>query len=171
MRSWSTFAGLNLYPSLTKKLFPRIFRRGIINSRNVTALVGTPVLILSWYCIGTVSPRHPDRTTAILVLDLYVYKEATWFRRPIIIQYTTPLLSQQQLSHQIPLPCSNTHTTKQIRLAVLLAILAREIDEHIFQPIYIAPGDFRIRKVLADLAATDSEKESFCSGPSMRKLR
>ncbi|KAE8144678.1 hypothetical protein BDV25DRAFT_166266 [Aspergillus avenaceus] len=64
--------------------------------------------------------------------------------------------------HGIPLPCSNTVVAKQMRLAVILAILAREIDTHIFQPIYIAPMDDRFRKVLTDLAASDTEKESFC---------
>lgn len=45
---------------------------------------------------------------------------------------------------------------------MLLAILAREIDKYIFQPIYTTPADSHIRGALADLAATDSEKESFC---------
>lgn len=49
-----------------------------------------------------------------------------------------------------------------MRLAVILAILAREIDKHIFQPTYLAPVDSQFRKVLANQAALDSEKESFC---------
>ncbi|KAI3050741.1 hypothetical protein CBS147353_11627 [Aspergillus niger] len=65
-------------------------------------------------------------------------------------------------NHHIPLPCSNTPPAKQIRLAIILAILAREIDRYIFQPCYIIPEDARIRKILGDLAMTDSEKESFC---------
>ncbi|RDH26429.1 hypothetical protein BDQ94DRAFT_176391 [Aspergillus welwitschiae] len=65
-------------------------------------------------------------------------------------------------NYHIPLPCSNTPPAKQIRLAIILAILAREIDKYIFQPCYIIPEDARIRKILGDLAMTDSEKESFC---------
>jgi hypothetical protein len=49
-----------------------------------------------------------------------------------------------------------------MRLAVILAILARELDKHIFQPTYIIPGDTQIREALTTLAASDSEKESFC---------
>ncbi|KAB8221158.1 hypothetical protein BDV33DRAFT_230453 [Aspergillus novoparasiticus] len=67
--------------------------------------------------------------------------------------------------HQLPLPCSNTLAAKQMRLALILAILAREINTHIFLPIYIAPVDNKynqFRKVLANQASTDSEKESFC---------
>lgn len=48
-----------------------------------------------------------------------------------------------------------------MRLAIFLAILAREVDKHIFQPTYIVPEDAGIREVLANLAASDNEKESF----------
>jgi hypothetical protein len=48
-----------------------------------------------------------------------------------------------------------------MRLAILLAILAREIDREIFQPTYIIPEDAGIRGTLAKLAACDNEKESF----------
>ncbi|OOF97962.1 hypothetical protein ASPCADRAFT_128143 [Aspergillus carbonarius ITEM 5010] len=65
-------------------------------------------------------------------------------------------------THQIPIPCSNTQAAKQIRLAIILAVLAREIDRHIFQPCYITPEDTRIREILVELAVTNSEKESFC---------
>ncbi|PIG82396.1 hypothetical protein AARAC_007943 [Aspergillus arachidicola] len=67
--------------------------------------------------------------------------------------------------HQLPLPCSNTLAAKQMRLCLILAILAREINTHIFLPIYIAPVDNKynqFRKVLANQASIDSEKESFC---------
>lgn len=52
-----------------------------------------------------------------------------------------------------------------MRLALILAMLAREINTHIFLPIYIAPVDNQynqFRKVLANQASIDSEKESFC---------
>lgn len=65
---------------------------------------------------------------------------------------------------QIPLPCSNTSAAKQMRLAFILAVLAREIDKYIFQPTFIAPADEdnRLRRVLKNEAAINSEKESFC---------
>jgi hypothetical protein len=49
-----------------------------------------------------------------------------------------------------------------MRLAVILAILARELDKNIFQPTYIIPGGAQIREALTTLAASESEKESFC---------
>jgi hypothetical protein len=49
-----------------------------------------------------------------------------------------------------------------MRLAIFLAILAREVDKQIFQPTYIVSEDAGIREVLANLAASDNEKESFC---------
>ncbi|KAL4926588.1 uncharacterized protein BDV17DRAFT_293384 [Aspergillus undulatus] len=66
------------------------------------------------------------------------------------------------VEHHVPLPNSNSPAAKQMRLAVLLAILAREIDKQIFQPTYIVPEDAGIRDTLAGLAASDNEKESFC---------
>lgn len=64
--------------------------------------------------------------------------------------------------HQVPLPPSNSEEAKQMRLAVILAILAREIDKHIFQPTYILSEDSWIREVLANLALKNAKKESFC---------
>ncbi|KAE8139544.1 hypothetical protein BDV38DRAFT_280897 [Aspergillus pseudotamarii] len=76
-------------------------------------------------------------------------------------------LRQRELArtYQIPLPCSNTLAAKQMRLALILAILAREINKHIFLPAYIAPVDNEnnlFRKALNNEAALNSEKESFC---------
>ncbi|RAH74716.1 uncharacterized protein BO66DRAFT_397335 [Aspergillus aculeatinus CBS 121060] len=65
-------------------------------------------------------------------------------------------------NHQIPIPCSNTLPAQHIRLATILALLAREIDKYIFQPCYIIPEETHIRQVLFELAVTDSAKESFC---------
>ncbi|PIG89924.1 hypothetical protein AARAC_003551 [Aspergillus arachidicola] len=76
-------------------------------------------------------------------------------------------LRQRELvqEHQIPLPCSNTLAAKQMRLVIILAILAREINTHIFLPVYIARVDNQynpFRQVLTNEAGIDSEKESFC---------
>ncbi|RAH76684.1 hypothetical protein BO86DRAFT_393251 [Aspergillus japonicus CBS 114.51] len=65
-------------------------------------------------------------------------------------------------THRIPLPCSNSQAAKQVRSALVLAILAREIDQHVFQPVYTLPTDPHIRQTLIYLARTDFEKESFC---------
>ncbi|KAI9929493.1 hypothetical protein MW887_000966 [Aspergillus wentii] len=65
------------------------------------------------------------------------------------------------LEHHIPLPCSNTQAAKRMRLAMVLALLAREIDSHIFQPTQMVSGNPQIRKCLVDLAMVDAEKESF----------
>ncbi|KAL2803113.1 hypothetical protein BJX63DRAFT_425568 [Aspergillus granulosus] len=70
--------------------------------------------------------------------------------------------SNLAVEHHAPLPHSNSLAAKQMRLAIFLAILAREVDKQIFQPTYIMPEDAGIREVLANLAASDSEKESFC---------
>ncbi|KAI9376638.1 hypothetical protein BJX61DRAFT_256802 [Aspergillus egyptiacus] len=70
--------------------------------------------------------------------------------------------SNLAVEHHVPLPHSNSPAAKQMRLAIFLAILAREVDKHIFQPTYIIPEDAGIRDTLARLAASDNEKESFC---------
>ncbi|GIJ81687.1 hypothetical protein Asppvi_000187 [Aspergillus pseudoviridinutans] len=70
--------------------------------------------------------------------------------------------SDQALRHHIPLPLSNSKEAKQMRLAVILGILSREIDKYIFQPTYILPDDSQIREMLANLAISENEKESFC---------
>lgn len=49
-----------------------------------------------------------------------------------------------------------------MRLAITLAILSREICQHIFQPNYILPEDSKFHGILSHLAENDTEKESFC---------
>ncbi|OJJ45266.1 hypothetical protein ASPZODRAFT_133909 [Penicilliopsis zonata CBS 506.65] len=66
------------------------------------------------------------------------------------------------MQHHVPLPLSNSDAAKDMRLAVLLAILAREIDRHIFHPTYILSEDSHIRETLVNLAMKDSKKEFFC---------
>lgn len=48
-----------------------------------------------------------------------------------------------------------------MRLAVFMAILARELCENIFQPCYIFPTEIDSRDMLVKLARKDPEKESF----------
>jgi hypothetical protein len=66
------------------------------------------------------------------------------------------------MSHQVPLPQSNSDAAKQMRLAVFLAILARELNEHTFQPSYISLNENDLREILVALAVKDPKKESFC---------
>lgn len=51
-----------------------------------------------------------------------------------------------------------------MRLAVILGILSREIDKHIFQPTYILSDDenAQLRHILNYLAESEHEKEYFC---------
>ena len=49
-----------------------------------------------------------------------------------------------------------------MRLVVLLAILGREIESQIFQPVYLSLGGNDLREMLVDLALENQEKEAFC---------
>lgn len=49
-----------------------------------------------------------------------------------------------------------------MRLVIVLAVLSREIDKYLFQPTYIVPEDSQFREAMANLAASDREKECFC---------
>ncbi|KAJ5740925.1 hypothetical protein N7493_000797 [Penicillium malachiteum] len=61
----------------------------------------------------------------------------------------------------IPLCASNSDSAKGMRLAVILAILSREIDKAIFQPSYIPSENGHLRASLSKLVKTDPEKEQF----------
>ncbi|CAG7932658.1 unnamed protein product [Penicillium olsonii] len=61
----------------------------------------------------------------------------------------------------VPMTPSNSPEAKGMRLAMILAILSREICKHIFQPNYILPEDSEIHGILSHLAENDTEKESF----------
>jgi hypothetical protein len=71
-------------------------------------------------------------------------------------------LGPQHGQHQVPLPQSNSPAAKQMRIAVMLAILARAIDKDIFQPTYILDGESGIRELLLHQAIADSGKEAYC---------
>ncbi|KAJ6018276.1 hypothetical protein N7451_001655 [Penicillium sp. IBT 35674x] len=62
----------------------------------------------------------------------------------------------------VPLPASNSKAAQGMRLVIILAILSREIDKHIFQPNYLDSDDHQLRGILSQLAKTDGEKEAFC---------
>lgn len=66
------------------------------------------------------------------------------------------------MPHQVPLPPSNSDAAKQMRLAVFLGIFAREINQQIFQPVYLSSDDNSVREILTNLAMKDCKKESFC---------
>jgi hypothetical protein len=64
--------------------------------------------------------------------------------------------------HRVPLAASNSPAAKRMRLAIILAILSREIDRQIFQSTYLASDGTQVRDFLSRLAEADCEKESFC---------
>ncbi|KAI1906872.1 hypothetical protein LOZ65_006821 [Ophidiomyces ophidiicola] len=66
------------------------------------------------------------------------------------------------LKQRLPLPLSNSKAAKHMRLVVMLAILARQIDNFIFQPAYLLEENQQLRFILAQLALYDCRKESFC---------
>ncbi|KAH8592633.1 hypothetical protein B0O99DRAFT_597074 [Bisporella sp. PMI_857] len=75
------------------------------------------------------------------------------------------LKDSEHLDRAIPLPRSNSLAAKHMRVAALLAILARSISQHIFQPTYLLEDNEdrdEIRSLLVNLAVTNSKKESFC---------
>ncbi|KXG46282.1 uncharacterized protein PGRI_051380 [Penicillium griseofulvum] len=72
------------------------------------------------------------------------------------------LLKGDMSIRHVPMPLSNSVAAKGMRLAVILSILSKEIDEHIFQPNYLVPEDAQLRDIMSHLAQTDGAKESFC---------
>ncbi|KAJ5422807.1 hypothetical protein N7445_010915 [Penicillium cf. griseofulvum] len=70
--------------------------------------------------------------------------------------------SAKYSQQHVPLVSSNSLGAKGMRLAVTLAILSREICQHIFQSNYILPEDSEIHGILSQLTENDPEKESFC---------
>lgn len=72
------------------------------------------------------------------------------------------MLKNDKTPHHVPLPQTNSEAAKQMRLAIILAILAREINDQIFQPTYLFSPETDFRDVLYRLALTDQKKESFC---------
>src|ERR1700761_7601698 len=60
----------------------------------------------------------------------------------------------------LPIPQSNSEAAKQMRCAVIMAIVARTIDAHIFQPTYLLSPNSGIRPLLTRLAQEDSRRES-----------
>ncbi|KAJ5324166.1 hypothetical protein N7476_002766 [Penicillium atrosanguineum] len=61
----------------------------------------------------------------------------------------------------VPLCASNSDAAKGMRLAVMLAILSREIDKEIFQPNYFPSDTGHFRMSLNKLVQSDNEKEHF----------
>ncbi|KAJ6164499.1 hypothetical protein N7470_003171 [Penicillium chermesinum] len=64
-------------------------------------------------------------------------------------------------AEDMPLLASNSEASKTMRLAVMLAILSKQIDEEIFQPNYLSSDKRNFREVLTEVAYIDPEKESF----------
>jgi len=64
--------------------------------------------------------------------------------------------------HHVSLPQTNSMPTKQMRIAVILAILTRSIDRHVFNSTYLLKEESGVREVLLRQAVHNSKKESFC---------
>ncbi|KAF9635982.1 hypothetical protein BFW01_g6877 [Lasiodiplodia theobromae] len=70
----------------------------------------------------------------------------------------------EDFSHNIPLPQSNSQCAKSMRIAVILAILARLIDKYLFQPSYILHEESGLREILIRQAIENSKREAFTRG-------
>ena len=66
--------------------------------------------------------------------------------------------------HQIPLPHSNSNVAKDMRVATILGVLARLIDNYIFQPAYQLEFDSGFRQLSLRQAAVDPKKERYTRG-------
>ncbi|KAL7649218.1 hypothetical protein ACMYSQ_012329 [Aspergillus niger] len=78
------------------------------------------------------------------------------------VDFPSETLRPEEIGWQDISPWDRLRHCDLMRFSVILAILAREIAKHIFQPTYIAPMQDYFEKALSNLAATNSEKESFC---------
>ncbi|KAI9873485.1 MAG: hypothetical protein M1830_000360 [Pleopsidium flavum] len=72
------------------------------------------------------------------------------------------LRDSPHLDRGLPLPQSNSPAAKNMRIAAILAILARCIDLHVFQPSHLLDEEDEIRPLLVRQAMANSKKESFC---------
>ncbi|KAF2103310.1 hypothetical protein NA57DRAFT_72286 [Rhizodiscina lignyota] len=64
-------------------------------------------------------------------------------------------------NHRVPLPRTNSAPAKQMRIAVILAIIARLLDKHIFYLTHELEEHSGIRTTLLQIAVDHSAKESF----------
>ncbi|GME46725.1 hypothetical protein GTA08_BOTSDO11869 [Neofusicoccum parvum] len=76
----------------------------------------------------------------------------------------TELKKPLDFSHSIPLPQSNSPCAKSMRIAVILAVLARLIDKYLFQPSYILSEESGLREILIRQAIENSRREAFTRG-------
>lgn len=66
------------------------------------------------------------------------------------------------MPHQVPLPPSNTNAAKQMRLAVFMGIIARELANNIFQPFHVSFDEIEIQDMFVELSIKDPKREAFC---------
>jgi hypothetical protein len=69
---------------------------------------------------------------------------------------------EEKLGGKIPIPQSNTVDAKNMRVAAILAILARSVDRNIFQPTYHLDFNSGLRELFVQQAAKNSKRESCC---------
>jgi hypothetical protein len=68
------------------------------------------------------------------------------------------------LGHRIPLPQSNSGIAKKMRVAVILGLFARLVDNVVFQPNYLLREETELRDILEEEAAINSTKETYIRG-------
>ena len=61
--------------------------------------------------------------------------------------------------HEVPIIRSNSATSKQIRITLILAIVARVLSTSILQPTYLLPSNSGVRDLLVSQAKDESRKE------------
>lgn len=69
---------------------------------------------------------------------------------------------EEMLGGKIPIPQSNTVDAKNMRVAAILAILARSVDRNIFQPTYHLGPNSGLRELFVQQATKNSRRESWC---------
>ena len=69
---------------------------------------------------------------------------------------------EEKLGGKIPIPQSNTIDAKNMRVAAILAVLARSVDRNIFQPTYHLDFDSGLRELFVQQATKNSRRELWC---------
>ncbi|KAF2815691.1 uncharacterized protein BDZ99DRAFT_514338 [Mytilinidion resinicola] len=66
--------------------------------------------------------------------------------------------------HEIPLPQSNSDIAKEMRIATVLGNLARLVNKHIFQSVYLLDESDGLHDLLRRQAVVENRKETFVRG-------
>lgn len=72
--------------------------------------------------------------------------------------------TETHLSNPLPIVPSNSTSAKQMRIASILAIIARLFDAHLLQPTYLIDSEYQLRDLLTEQAFDEHRKESAFRG-------